>query len=58
MIEQIVSNLKLNILKLNQLLKIRAIWNPHVYHGWGRKRKFFEGWYYKIVDNSQTNKII
>ena len=40
---------------MNQLLKIHAIWNPHVYHGWGRKRKFFEGWYYKIVDNSQTN---
>jgi len=40
---------------LNQLLKIHAIWNPHVYHGWGRSKKFFEGWYYKIVDNSQTN---
>ena len=42
-------------MKLNQLLKIHAIWNPHVYHGWGRSKKFFEGWYYKIVDNSQTN---
>ena len=40
---------------MNQLLKIHAIWNPHVYHGWGRNKKFFEGWYYKIVDNSQTN---
>ena len=42
-------------MKLNQLLKIHAIWNPRVYHGWGRSKKFFEGWYYKIVDNSQTN---
>ncbi len=42
-------------MKLNQLLKIHAIWNPHVYHGWGRSRKFFEGWYYKIVDKSQSN---
>ena len=42
-------------MKLNQLLKIHAIWNSHVYHGWGRSRKFFEGWYYKVVDNSQTN---
>ena len=42
-------------MKLNQFLKIHAIWNSHVYHGWGRSRKFFEGWYYKIVDNSQTN---
>tara|TARA_B100000963_G_scaffold95400_1_gene82184 strand:- start:203 stop:1195 length:993 start_codon:yes stop_codon:yes gene_type:complete len=45
----------LNILKLNQLHKIHAIWNPHVYHGWGRSKKFFEGWYYKIVDDTQTN---
>ena len=42
-------------MKLNQLLKLHAIWNPHVYHGWGRSKKFFEGWYYKIVDKSQTN---
>ena len=42
-------------MKLNQLLKIHGIWNPHLYHGWGRSKIFFEGWYYKIVDNSQTN---
>ena len=40
---------------MNQSLKIHAIWNPEVYHGWGRNKKFFEGWYYKIVDNSQNN---
>tara|TARA_B100001109_G_scaffold91901_1_gene74753 strand:+ start:1829 stop:2803 length:975 start_codon:yes stop_codon:yes gene_type:complete len=39
---------------LNQLLRIHAIWNPHVYHGWGRSKRFFEGWYYKIVNKSQT----
>ena len=26
-----------------------------MYHGWGRSKKFFEGWYYKIVDDTQTN---
>ena len=40
---------------MNQLLRIHAIWNPHVYHGWGRSKKFFEGWYYKIVNESQTS---
>jgi tocopherol cyclase len=40
---------------LNQLLRIHAIWNPHVYHGWGRSKRFFEGWYYKIVNDSQTS---
>ena len=39
---------------MNQLLRIHAIWNPHVYHGWGKSRRFFEGWYYKIVNESQT----
>ena len=28
----------------------RATWNPDMYHGWGRTRKYFEGWYFKIVD--------
>ena len=41
-------------MKLNQLLRIHAIWNPHVYHGWGRSKRFFEGWYYKVVNNSET----
>ena len=40
---------------MNQLLRIHAIWNPHVYHGWGRSKRFFEGWYYKIVNDSQTS---
>ena len=25
-----------------------------MYHGWGRSKRFFEGWYYKIVNKSQT----
>ena len=40
---------------MNQFHRIHAIWNPHVYHGWGRSKKFFEGWYYKIVNESQTS---
>ncbi|HMO38792.1 MAG TPA: tocopherol cyclase family protein [Saprospiraceae bacterium] len=28
----------------------RATWNPDMYHGWGQQRKYFEGWYFKIVD--------
>ncbi len=31
-------------------LKNRAIWQPDMYHGWGRSRRYFEGWYFKIVD--------
>ncbi len=28
----------------------RAIWQPAMYHGQGRGRNFFEGWYFKFVD--------
>lgn len=31
----------------------RATWNPDMYHGWGKMRNYFEGWYFKIVDPSE-----
>lgn len=31
----------------------RATWNPDMYHGWGRTRNYFEGWYFKIVDPTE-----
>ena len=33
--------------------RLRAIWKPELYHGWGKKNKFFEGWYYKIISKDQ-----
>ena len=33
--------------------RLKAVWNPELYHGWGKKNKFFEGWYYKIVSKDQ-----
>ena len=32
---------------------IRALFNPDLYHGWGKSRKFFEGWYYKFVNRNE-----
>lgn len=29
--------------------RIRAAWYPDEFHGWGIKRRYFEGWYFKIV---------
>ena len=40
---------------MNQLNRLNAIWNPHVYHGWGKTKRYFEGWYYKIVSKDQNN---
>lgn len=31
----------------------RATWNPDMYHGWGKHRNYFEGWYFKIVDPAE-----
>ena len=28
----------------------RALWNPDMYQGWGKKDNYFEGWYFKWVD--------
>lgn len=30
-----------------------ATWNPNMYHGWGKKNNYFEGWYFKIVDATE-----
>jgi len=30
--------------------KIRSLFNPSMYQGWGNSRKYFEGWYFKVVN--------
>ncbi len=35
------------------LLRHRALWNPDMYHGWGRHKRYFEGWYFKMVDPAE-----
>lgn len=34
--------------------RLRAFFNPEQFQGWGKKRKYFEGWYYKIVNALET----
>lgn len=29
--------------------KIKALFHPENYHGWNRHKKYFEGWYYKLI---------
>ena len=36
------------------LNRIRAFFNPEQFQGWGKKRSYFEGWYYKIINASET----
>ena len=34
--------------------KIQAFFNPERFQGWGKKKTYFEGWYYKIVNADET----
>lgn len=33
--------------------KIQALFNPEQYHGWGVTKRYFEGWYYKVVNAAE-----
>jgi tocopherol cyclase len=35
------------------LNKIGAVFNPERYHGWGKSKRYFEGWYYKIINEKE-----
>ena len=35
--------------------RIQALFNPERYHGWGRTKGYFEGWYYKIISADEEH---
>jgi len=37
------------------IYKIKKIWSPEIFQGYGKKTSYFEGWYYKLVDQSGEN---
>lgn len=34
------------------------IWKPEIFHGRKKKKDFFEGWYFKMVDRSEKNAYV
>lgn len=34
--------------------KINALFHPEKFQGWGKKKKYFEGWYFKIINAAET----
>lgn len=34
--------------------KTKALFHPENYHGWTKSKKYFEGWYYKLINKDQT----
>lgn len=37
--------------------KVRALFNPENYHGWGKEKSYFEGWYYKLISKDEQHAI-
>jgi tocopherol cyclase len=35
--------------------KLRSLFNPPIYQGWGKRHSYFEGWYFKVVDRQETS---
>jgi len=42
---------------INILKRTQALFHPEQYHGWGKNRRFFEGWYYKMINSEETRAI-
>ncbi|MDF1865955.1 MAG: tocopherol cyclase family protein [Saprospiraceae bacterium] len=34
--------------------KFQALFNPEQYHGWGKSKRYFEGWYYKVINADES----
>jgi tocopherol cyclase len=35
--------------------RLRSLFNPEIYQGWGKKQRYFEGWYFKILNSKETS---
>lgn len=40
---------------MHQIKRIQALFHPERYHGWGRTKRYFEGWYYKIISPDEQD---
>lgn len=36
---------------------LRGVLHPEIYHGFGRKAPYFEGWYFKLIDASRNRRL-
>ena len=36
------------------LKRLHAFFNPEQYHGWGKRRNYFEGWYFKLISADES----
>jgi hypothetical protein len=33
--------------------KLQSLFQPEQYHGWGKTKRYFEGWYYKVINKDE-----
>ena len=38
------------------LTRLKTIWQPAAFHGFGHRAGYFEGWYFKIVDATEQHR--
>jgi len=36
---------------------LRGVLHPEIYHGFGRKAPYFEGWYFKLIDAARNRRL-
>lgn len=34
--------------------QLQAFFNPEQFHGWGKTKNYFEGWYFKVINEAET----
>ena len=34
--------------------RIQALFHAEQYHGWGKTKRYFEGWYFKVIDKTEN----
>lgn len=42
---------------MNIKTRIKALFNSDMYHGWNKNKRYFEGWYYKLVSRDEKTAI-
>lgn len=38
-------------------MSLHQIWHPEIFQGVGKRRNYFEGWYFKLTDRANTNAL-
>lgn len=42
---------------MSLIKRLRAVWYPDEFHGWGLKHRYFEGWYFKIISADESHAL-